>query len=350
MKAFFLRNPGETSISEIAAPSPGAGDVLLRVRLVGMCGTDLNSFRGMNPLISFPRIPGHEISATIESAGSEVPSRLKPGLNVTVLPYFGCGKCPSCRRSRPNACRANETMGVQRDGAMTEYISMPWQKVVPTEDLSLRHLAMVEPLAIGAHAVRRGEVAASDRVAILGSGGVGLGAVSAAAHRGATVVAVDVDDAKLALAKKAGARETINTRTQSLHDTLQQITGGDGPDVVIEAIGTPETYRAAIEEVAPSGRVVYVGWAKHPVEYDTKLFVLKELDIRGSRNSTAEDFESVIAALRQGRFPVEETITRVAPFAEAGAALEGWARNPAAGSKNKYQVCTCTSGTFSPRG
>lgn len=155
MKAFFLRNPGETSVSEIANPSPKSGEVLLRVRLVGMCGTDLSSFRGMNPLISFPRIPGHEISATIESAGGAVPSHLKTGLDVTVLPYFGCGKCPSCRRSRPNACRLNETMGVQRDGAMTEYIVMPWEKVVVADGFSLRHLTMVEPLAIGAHAVRR---------------------------------------------------------------------------------------------------------------------------------------------------------------------------------------------------
>ena len=333
MKAFIIHNPGETGVVEVESPAPGQGEVLLRIRLAGFCGSDLSTFRGKNPMVSYPRIPGHEIAATIAAVGDGVPDTLEPGQPVTVSPYTACGQCPSCRRGRPNACRSNQTLGVQRDGAIAEHLIVPWQKIHKAEDLSLRELSLVEPLSVGFHAVSRGEVTREDSVAVLGCGAIGLGAVAAAAFRGANTIVVDIDDAKLALAKKAGASHLINSHSEKLHETLQELTGGDGPDVVIEAIGLPATFRSAVAEVAFTGRVVYIGYAKAPVEYETKLFVQKELDILGSRNASPENFDEVIAMLRQGLFPVEETISAVVPLEHAGEAMVAWDRDPGSFTK-----------------
>jgi threonine dehydrogenase-like Zn-dependent dehydrogenase len=338
MKALYIEQPGTTGIRDIGKPTPASEEVLLRVRIVGFCGSDLNSFRGKNPLVSFPRIPGHEIAATIEAVGDDVPPQFRAGLNVTLSPYTSCGVCPSCRRGRPNACRSNQTLGVQRDGALTEFVTVPWQKLHVSSSLSLRELSLVEPLTVGFHAVSRGSVTASDIVAVLGCGTVGLGAIAAAKFRNATVIAVDVDDRKLAVGRKAGAAFTINSQSEPLHDRLAELTRGDGPDVVIEAIGLPETFRAAVQEVAFTGRVVYIGYAKERVDYETKLFVQKELDILGSRNAASEDFAGVIQMLEEGNFPVEDTITTVVPLDEAGKTLAEWDRNPGAFTKVLVEV------------
>ena len=332
MKAFFITEPGCTEIREVEKPRPGAGEVLLRVRMVGCCGSDLNSFRGKNPMVTYPRIPGHEIAATIEEVACDVPKTFEPGMNVTVAPYTNCAKCASCRRDRPNACEFNQTLGVQRDGAMTEYIVAPWQKLYPSGKLSLRELALVEPLTVGFHAADRGEVTRDDVVAVFGCGAGGLGAIAGAAFRGATVIAVDIDDAKLAIGKKTGAAHAVNSATEQLHGRLQELTGGRGPDVMIEAVGLPATYRAAVQEVAFTGRVVYIGYAKEPVEFETRLFVQKELDIRGSRNALG-DFADVIRMLEAGKFPVDDVITKIVPLAEADDALQAWDANPPAFTK-----------------
>src|SRR4051794_13080838 len=179
MKAFFITGPGESKVGEIDVPKPGPGEVLLRTRIVGMCGSDLNTFRGSNPMVSYPRIPGHEIAATIEQAGARVPPEFQPGIDVTVSPYTSCGVCASCRRQRPNACQSNQTLGVQRDGAMTSYFVAPWRKLYLSHGLSLRELSVVEPLSVGFHAAARGRVTQLDSVLVLGCGTVGLGAIAA---------------------------------------------------------------------------------------------------------------------------------------------------------------------------
>jgi threonine dehydrogenase-like Zn-dependent dehydrogenase len=313
--------------------------VLLQIRRLGYCGTDLNTFRGFNPLVTYPRIPGHEIGAVIVEVTPGVPAQFQPGQATTVLPYTTCGQCPSCRSGRVNACRSNQTLGVQRDGALTEFIAVPWEKLVRSEKLSLAEHALVEPLSVGFHAVERGRVTGADTVLVFGCGMIGLGAISGAALLGgARVIAVDVDDAKLAMARKAGAAETINSKSVNLHDTLQTLTNGDGPGVVIEAVGLPATFRAAVDEVAFAGRVVYIGYAKEAVSYETKYFVMKELDILGSRNATLKNFADVIRVLESGRYPVNETITRTVAFAAAGDALAGWAADPARITKIQVEM------------
>jgi threonine dehydrogenase-like Zn-dependent dehydrogenase len=328
VKALMIRKPGDAAVVSVPEPVAEPGKILLRVRMIGLCGSDLNSYRGKNPLVEFPRIPGHEIAATVVDSNAEFPE-LEAGASVTMSPYSNCGKCASCLRGRFNACAVNQTLGVQRNGALTEYITMPPEKLYPAPKLSLKELCLVEPLTVGFHAVARGRITNTDKVAIFGCGGVGLGAIAAAHFAGATVIGVDLDDAKLQIARQAGAQYAINTRRESLHDRLLELTGGLGPDVVIEAVGTPETFRAAVEEVAFTGRVVYIGYAKEPVAYETRLFVQKELDILGSRNALPQDFHRVIQMLEAGQFPVEEAVGTIVSLEEAPKVLQAWSENPA---------------------
>jgi len=328
MRAATLMGVGDVRITERPQPTAGPGELLLRIDMVGLCGTDLNSYRGKNPLITYPRVLGHEIAATVIHGTHRVPS----GTTVTVSPYTSCGRCPSCRRGRVNACQFNQTFGVQRDGALTEFLVVSEDKVYPSS-LPKQHLALVEPLTVGFHAVARGRVTAGDVVAVFGCGGIGLGVISGAAFRQAHTIAIDVDAIKLETALAAGARDVINATKENVRERLAQLTDGAGPDVVFEAIGLPDTFRMAVEVVAFTGRVVYVGYAKEPVAYETKLFVQKELDIIGSRNALAEDFLSVIAMLKADRFPVDRTISAIVGLDGVPEALAQWSTNPAAFTK-----------------
>ena len=326
MRALVIDRPGAARVIEVEPPAPAAGEATMRIRRIGLCGTDLSTYLGKNPLATYPRIPGHEIAATLEIV-PENDLDLRPGIDVTMSPYTSCGHCSACRNGRFNACRYNQTLGVQRDGAMRELFSMPVDKLY-TADLPIEELCLVEPLTVGFHAVSRGRVAETDVVAIYGCGGVGLGAVCAAAFRGARVIAIDIDDKKLEIARRAGARGLLNSTREDVHARLQEITDGHGPDVVIEAIGRPDTFRAAIDEVAFTGRVVYIGYAKEHVSYETRLFVQKELDIRGTRNALPEDFEEVIRMFEAKRFPTADAISAVVPLEDAPAILKDWSENP----------------------
>jgi threonine dehydrogenase-like Zn-dependent dehydrogenase len=337
MQAFYITEPGASALGEVQQPNPGKGQILLKTRYIGLCGTDLSTFRGKNPLVSYPRIPGHEIAATIVETGHGVPSHLIAGQDVTVSPYTPCGQCASCKRRRPNACKFNLTMGVQEDGAMTNYFVTDWKRVYASDGLSLRELSLVEPLSVGFHAGVRGRITSTDTVAVVGCGMVGLGALAYAAQQLATTISIDLDDEKLALARRAGADHTINSQTHSVHDQLLAITNGFGPDVIIEAVGVPDTYRLAVDEVAHTGRVVYIGWSKEPVSFETKHFVHKELDILGSRNSLTE-FPEVIRMLKKGGFPVDETISVTVPLEGAGDALLQWSQSPQSFTKILVEV------------
>jgi threonine dehydrogenase-like Zn-dependent dehydrogenase len=328
MKALQISAPGSVNTVDLPVPEAGAGEVLLRMEYVGFCGSDLNTYRGANAMAKSPVIPGHEIGAMIEALGAGVPDFLQAGMTVTVNPYTACGTCPSCRRGRPNACRSNQTLGVQRDGAMREYMAVPWEKVIPAGTLSTRDSALVEPMSVGFHAVSRGAVIDTDTVMVIGCGMVGLGAVVRAALRGATVIAADIDDEKLMIAKQMGAKYGLNTMAPDFSERLAEVTGGDGPDVVVEAVGSPATYRLAVDSVAFTGRVVCIGYSKADVTFETRLFVQKELDIRGSRNAEPSDFRAVIRYMERGTCPTDTLISRVVDWDEAPEALRFWVGNP----------------------
>ncbi len=329
MKAIQISHNQELNIIDVERPqAPDPEEVLLRLSYVGFCGSDLNTFMGRNTMALNPVIPGHEVGAVIEAVGSGVPEGLRPGMTVTCNPYTNCGKCASCRNQRVNACQHNETLGVQRDGAMREFITLPWEKVIPAGLLTPKTCALVEPMSVGFHAVSRAQVTDIDVVLVIGCGMVGMGAVVRSVMRGATVVAADIDDGKLRLARQMGASYTINTRTEDVHQRLLEMTSGFGPDVVIEAVGSTSTYQMAVDEVAFTGRVVCIGYAKAEVSFQTKYFVQKELDIRGSRNAMPQDFRAVIHYLERGTCPVDRLITRVIRPEEALDTMRWWSQNP----------------------
>ena len=328
MKAIQITAPGQVRTTECEMPELKPGEVLVRIRYVGFCGSDLNTYLGRNPMVRLPVIPGHEVGAEIVRTAEGVPAHLREGMTVTVNPYTNCGKCASCRRGRVNACQNNETLGVQRNGAMREYLALPWQKIVPADGLTAQACALVEPLSVGFHAVSRGEVSDLDCVLVIGCGMVGIGAILRSHLRGATVIAMDVDDEKLALVRTLGITHTINSRTEDVHSRLAEITQGFMPDVVIEAVGSPQTYTLAIDEVAFTGRVVCIGYAKQEITFQTKLFVQKELDIRGSRNALTPDFRAVIRYMQGAGDSYAPFISQVIRPEDAGQALENWAANP----------------------
>ena len=305
MDALVIEQVGLTAIHTVDDPKPAAGEVLLDVRHIGLCGSDLASFTGLNPLVSFPRIPGHEIGAVIADVGGDVPADYAPGRRVIVLPYTACGTCSSCRKGKTNACRFNRTLGVQQNGGLCERLVLPYQKVILNDTLT-----------------------ASDRVVVLGCGMIGMGAIAGAAARGAEVIAVDFGP-KAAFAKAYGARHALDAADPDLNAKIDALTQGDGADVVIEAVGLPETFTRAIDLACFGGRVVYIGYSKAPVTYETKFFNLKELDIFGARNALPEDFAAVIRYLDQSGAAADGLITKIIPFAEAASALPYWVEHRA---------------------
>ena len=249
---------------------------------------------------------------------------------MTVSPYTNCGVCPSCLAERPNCCQFNQTLGVQRDGALTKHIVVPWTKLFDADAMKQEEIALIEPLTVGGHASDRSGATEDSIAAVIGCGAVGLGAVLGLARKGVRkMIAIDVDPEKLALAREFGATDTIDSSKTDLHKALADLTGGRGPNVVIEAVGLPQTFRAAVDEVAFAGCVTYIGYAKAPVEYETKLFVQKELDIRGSRNAMPCNFRRVIDFAARGLFPISKMISRVYGFDQAGQALQDWHDAPA---------------------
>ena len=324
MKAVQIVNPSEMKVVELEKPAVGVGEVLVRIKYVGFCGSDLNTFLGRNPMVKLPVIPGHEVGAVIEEIGPDVPAGFEKGMNVTLNPYTNCGKCASCRNGRVN----NETLGVQRNGVMCEYAVLPWTKIIPAGNISSRDCALIEPMSVGFHAVSRAQVIDNEYVMVIGCGMIGIGAIVRAALRGATVIAVDLDDEKLVLAKRVGASYAVNSKTENVHERIQEITAGFGADVVIEAVGSPVTYVMAVDEVGFTGRVVCIGYAKKEVAFQTKYFVQKELDIRGSRNALPADFRAVINYMKEGKCPVEELISKIAKPEDALEAMKEWAADP----------------------
>lgn len=314
------------SISEITKPEQTSGTALVRIERFGLCGSDLNTYRGGNPLVTYPRVPGHELCGVVENIESG--GAVKIGDTVTINPYSQCGTCSACRAGRVNCCRHNQTLGVQRDGGATEYLVVPMEKLIQVDGLTEEEVACIEPLSVGSHAIERSRVRKGQTVLVFGCGMIGLGVIAAAVYRAANVIAVDIDDAKLERARSLGAKFTINSAVQDLEKVVADITQGEGAEIVVEAVGRPETYVAAVRLVAFAGRVVYVGYSDKAVTYETKIILTKEIDIVGSRNAMPEDFDRVIAMLRARSIDVGTLVTQRFEFEQTGAAFEYWSEHP----------------------
>lgn len=327
MQSLVIDKIGHSEFRETDEVSFGAQEVLLDVHHVGLCGSDLNTFNGLNPLVQLPRIPGHEIGASIAATGAHVSEDFGVGKNVIVIPYTTCGTCPSCKKGRFNACQFNKTLGVQQDGGLRRQITLHSDRLILNDTLARPHLALVEPLSVGFHAVARGRVSGDDTVLVIGGGMIGIGAILGAQAAGARTIVSEVSASKSATLAALGVEAVINPEKEDIAQRVAELTNGAGPDVIIEAVGLPATFRAAIDLAPFSGRVVYVGYAKAEVSYDTTQFNLKELDICGSRNATRTDFEAVIAFLERHPDVAGHLITKVFAWPEADQALDYWNAN-----------------------
>ena len=326
MKAIVIPNPNEIEIREVPMPEVKEGEALLKVKYVGICGADVASFTGNQPFTTYPRIPGHEFSAEIV----EIPENdkgLKAGDIVTCNPYFNCGGCYSCERGFVNCCTDNQTMGVQRDGAFCEYISMPIERIYEGKGLSAEELALIEPFSISQHAVSRCTIKETDNVLVIGAGPIGLFALLAAKAKCKNVVVADILDNRLELAKKYGATAVINTKTESLEAFTNEFTNGRGFDVCIEACGAPETFLGCIDSCAFAGNIVLIGNGKRETSFVHSIILKKELNIFGSRNALKEDFINNIDLVVSKECDVMKMVSRVYDMAEALDAFKALANN-----------------------
>ena len=326
MKAIVIAKPYEIQIREVPMPQVKPGEALLKVLHVGICGADVASYTGNQPFTTYPRIPGHEFSAQIV----EVPENdrgLKPGDVVTCNPYFNCGSCYSCQRGYVNCCTDNQTMGVQRDGAFCEYISMPVERIFPGMGLSSQELALVEPFSISQHAVSRAAIRPTDKVLIVGAGPIGLFALLAVKQLAGKVAVADILPSRLDMATEYGADAVVNTKNQDLGAFTREFTDGCGFDVCIEACGRPETFLACIDQAAFAANVILIGNGKLETTFGHSILLKKELNLFGSRNALDRDFRNNIRLIHDGAVDVRRMVTAVYPMEQGMDAFRALANN-----------------------
>ena len=284
MLAIFCDTPGQLSAKDLPKPVRGEGEVLVRVRRIGVCGTDLHIFTGNQPYLSYPRIMGHELSGTVE----EVPqgSHLSAGDVVTIIPYISCGKCSACLKGKSNCCRNIGVLGVHRDGGMVEYLNVPQQFVLKAEGLSLDQAAMTEFLAIGAHAVRRGNVEKGQKVLIVGAGPIGMAVAVFAVLDGGEVTMIDGRTDRLDFCKEhLGVAHTVSLGDGD-KDRLSEITNGDFFDAVFDATGNPKAMERGFSFVGHGGSYVLVSIVASDISFNDPEFHKRETTLLGSRNAT----------------------------------------------------------------
>ena len=327
MKAITIVKPGLVEIREVEKPVPGKDEALLRPLYGGICGSDLNSYRGNNAYMAYPRVPGHEFSCEIVEIG-ENDRGFKVGDIVTANPYFNCGKCYSCQRGLVNACMSNQTMGVQREGGFSEYMVMPVSRLIDGKGLDAKTLALIEPFCIGYHGIQRAGVKAGDRVLVVGAGTIGVLAAIAAKSRGAKVWICDVAPKKLEYALRFGLDGTIlNDGPEALGKAVDHITEGNGFDVTVECVGLPSTLQNCLDAACFGGRVAVIGVGKHNIDLDFTIIQKKELNIFGSRNALTRDFEELIDTVKAQNLKLDDVVTNIYDFQDAAKAFEDFSQN-----------------------
>jgi 2-desacetyl-2-hydroxyethyl bacteriochlorophyllide A dehydrogenase len=314
--------PGTLVVEQRPVPQPGLGEVLVRVRRVGMCGTDMHIFRGVQPYLSYPRVMGHEFSG--EVVDSPAGSPLRAGEPVYVVPYISCGKCSACAKHRTNCCMALEVLGVHRDGGLAQFVCVPERFVFSARGVSLDEAAMIEFLAIGAHAVRRADVRPGQRVLVSGTGPIGIACALFAKLRGGEVAVIDSRPERLALCReKLGIQHALEL-SPDIDASLLSISGGDMFDVVFDATGNAQAMENGFRYVAHGGTYVLVSVVKADIKFSDPEFHKREVTLMGSRNATAEDFDVVLQSIRAGKIPTADLRTHRAPMQELPAALALW--------------------------
>lgn len=313
---------GVVEIETVPMPEPGPNEALLKVLYGGICGSDLGTYRGTLAYTVYPCVPGHELAVEVVQAP---PNNLgvTPGVLATVNPYFNCGTCFPCRSGRVNCCVSNQTMGVQREGGFSTFLTMPLERVYPVGNLGPRETALIEPFCISYHGIARAAVKPGEKVLIFGAGTIGVLALLAARNFGAEVYVADIAPAKLKHAETLGAAGAfVNGSREDLAEWVASVTGGDGFAVTVEAVGLASTFQNAIDSVAFFGRVVVIGVSKQSLDFDFTVIQKKELAILGSRNAVRSDFTEVMETMRRIGLTADMVVTDVYPLERASRAFE----------------------------
>jgi 2-desacetyl-2-hydroxyethyl bacteriochlorophyllide A dehydrogenase len=330
MRALVCIRPGELEYREMDAPLAGPGQAIIKIRRIGICGTDLHAFEGTQPYFDYPRILGHELAGDLVDA-DKAPGFV-PGEAVTIIPYFNCGECLACRNGKPNCCQKLKVCGVHVDGGMVDYLSVPSSSLVHGEGLSYDELALVEPLAIGAHAVWRADVKEGEFVLVVGAGPIGLGVMESALIARAQVIAMDVNEGRLDFCRdELHLLHTVLAGTvENNLAKIREFTFGEMPAVVIDATGSRQAINDAFQYLAHGARYVLVGLQKGEINFSHPEFHKREATLMSSRNATREDFIRVMGSMKKGDIDPARYITHRVDFAQVKGEFERWL-DPATG-------------------
>ncbi len=325
MKALVCTEPYRMDYIDLPEPQIKAGHAIVRIKKIGICGTDLHAFQGTQPFFSYPRILGHELSGELV-AFDDAPGFQK-GDSVTFLPYLNCGHCIACRAGKTNCCSSLQVCGVHIDGGMADYYSIPSRLLMHADGLDLTEMALVEPLSIGAHGIRRANVQQDEFVLVMGAGPIGLGVMEFARLRGAQVIAMDTNIFRLEFCKNGlGLPYSIHAGVDDIRERLMEITHGDLPAVVIDASGNRQAINQGIHYVAHGGRYILVGLQKEEILLSHPEFHKKEATLMSSRNATREDFELVVDSIREKKVKPLSFVTQQISFVEAAKGFPDWLR------------------------
>jgi 2-desacetyl-2-hydroxyethyl bacteriochlorophyllide A dehydrogenase len=309
MKTITLQEPGRLTLGDSPRPTaPGPGEALVRVHRVGVCGTDTHAFAGKQPFFTYPRILGHELGVEVLAVAPNI-THVKPGDRCSVEPYVNCETCIACRRGRGNCCTHMKVLGVHIDGGMREAFTLPARKLHPANALHYEQIALVETLAIGAHAVERAQVEQGENVLVIGAGPIGLSVIQFAAAAGARVIVMDVSDTRLAFCReKLAIADTLNANDNGA-EKLRDLTNGDMPTAVLDATGNAASMMNALQYLAHGGRLVYVGLFPGDFSLNDPEFHRRETTLLATRNALPADFSRIIRMMEQGKISTDPWIT-----------------------------------------
>lgn len=325
MKYIVCEEPGVFLVKEKEVPERKCGEVLLKINKVGICGTDLHAYSGNQPFFKYPRILGHELAAEVLEADDA--SRFKPNDKVVIMPYLSCGKCRACRKSKSNCCEKIKVFGVHIDGGMQDKVVLPESVLLQTSNLYDEEMAIVEPLAIGAHAIRRANVKEKETVVVIGCGPIGIGIIKLAQLKKARVIALDTNEDRLMYVKNEMKVKEIIKAGSSAHEKVEKITNEEMADHVFDATGNKNALESGIKYMAHGGKYILVGLSKGDLNFNHPEIHAKETTLLCSRNALIEDFRDVIELLEKGYFPTNSYITHRVGADQMIQDFKSWTRN-----------------------
>ena len=323
MKYIVCETPGTFLLKDKKEPQLAKGQAKLKIHKVGICGTDLHAYQGNQAFFSYPRILGHELSAEVVEIDSDE-SEIKAGDKVVIIPYISCNQCIACKAGKTNCCTNIEVLGIHTDGGMQEHIVVPIRLLIPAPKLSNDEMCIVEPLAIGAHAIKRANIQQNETVVVVGCGPIGIGIIKLAQLAGAEVIAIDANQHRLDYAKnKIGADHVVLANKDSI-DQVSALTNGDLATAVFDATGNKAALESGINYMSHGGRYILVGLSKGELQFEHPAIHAKETTLLCSRNATVEDFINIIKVLEENKFPTDSFITHATHFTQMAAEFEEW--------------------------